>query len=89
MSHLIYLPFFICVHVIVITKLFFDFLCFRHQRINNVIEHYNREFGGKFTTGSPNLFVFCDVIQAEAQKWIQRYEEAKSGTFLVDRTERK
>ena len=42
--------------------------------------HYNRDFGGIFTTGSPQL-VFCDVIQAEAQKWIQRHERAKRGTF--------
>ena len=41
---------------------------------------YNRDFGGIFTTGSPQL-VFCDVIQAEAQKWIQRHERAKRGTF--------
>ena len=45
------------------------------------MERYNREFGGKFTAGGLNLFVFCDFIQAEAQKCIQRHEEAKRGTF--------
>ena len=60
---------------------FFCWLRYRHQRTNNVMERYNREFVGKFTTGSPNLFVFCDVIQAKSQKWVQRHEEAKRGTF--------
>ena len=45
------------------------------------MERYNREFGGKFTTANPNLFVFCEVIQAESQKWVQRHDEAKRGIF--------
>ena len=45
---------------------------------------YNRDFGGIFTTGSLQ-WVFCDVIQAEAQKWIQRHERAKEELLLVDK----
>ena len=72
----------------VITKLFFDCLCLRCQRTNNVMERYNRDFGGIFTTGSPQL-VFCDVIQAVRLKNGYRdMMKQKEELLLVDKTER-
>jgi hypothetical protein len=76
-----------CVHVMVIPKLFFDCLCLRCQRTNNVMGCYNRDFGGIFTTGSPQL-VFCDVIQAETQNGYRDMREQKEELSLVDKTER-
>ena len=44
-------------------------LSFRHQRTNNVMESYNRDFNNLFDLSNPGLFVFCERVREEAVCW--------------------
>ena len=53
----------------------------RHQRTNNVMERYNREFNDLFDSPRPGLFVFCERVQEEALRWVRTHEDALKGNF--------
>jgi hypothetical protein len=53
----------------------------RHQRTNNVMESYNREFNNLFDSPRPGLFVFCERIRDEAARWVRLHEDALKGNF--------
>ena len=57
-------------------------ICYRHQRTNNVMESYNREFNGLFDSPKPGLFVFCERIKDEAMRWEMRHKDALSGRYM-------
>jgi len=48
----------------------------RHQRTNNVMESYNREFNSLFDSPKPGLFVFCERVKDEALRWESRHKDS-------------
>ncbi len=53
----------------------------RHQRTNNVMESYNREFNSLFDSPKPGLFVFCERVKDEALRWESRHKDSLLGRY--------
>ena len=53
----------------------------RHQRTNNVMESYNREFNALFDSPKPGLFVFCKRVKDEALCWESRHKDSLLGRY--------
>lgn len=45
------------------------------------MERYNREFNDLFDSPKPGLFVFCERVREEANRWERRHEDALKGKF--------
>lgn len=43
-----------------------------------MMETYNREFN-EMMGEHPSLYVFCDKIDSELQRWVRRVEQARKG----------
>jgi len=56
-------------------------LSFRHQRTNNVMARYNRDFNNLFDLPNPGLFVFCERVREEAVLWEETHKDALKGHF--------
>ncbi len=52
-----------------------------HQRTNNVMESYNREFNSLFDSPNPGLFVFCERVKDEALRWESRHKDSLLGRY--------
>ena len=59
----------------------FLYISFIHQRTNNAMEWYNREFNTLFDSPRTGLFVFCERVQEEASRWERLHEDALKGKF--------
>ena len=70
-----------CFHVNNTCRPFAPLMCNSHQRTNNVMERYNRDFNKLFDTPKPGLFVFCERVREEAVRWEKRHDDALKGRF--------
>ena len=56
-------------------------LCFSHQRMNNVMERYNRNFNNLFDLLKPGLIVFSKRVWEEAALSKKRQKAALKSHF--------
>ena len=56
------------------------FTLISHQRTNNAMESYNREFNKTMGT-HPGLLDWCHSLMKEMDEWAERYDMARSGVY--------
>lgn len=52
-----------------------------HQRTNNMMECYNRNFAKDFSKEKPGLFEWCESLEKHANKRERNWRDAKSGSY--------
>ena len=58
---------------------FFGVFNKRTDRTNNLLERYNREFGGKFKSKTPQLPNFVSILRDEADSQVKKKRGLESG----------